>query len=485
MSTAEKKDSSVLDEFEIPEHLGGVVEDLKNEQQTLSKEIEEARAKTAVRKQDESTKVFNLRQHQIELKIAELEEKKKKSEQELQGVLQQKNSTLHADLKKLAQYILQETKKIAPLGKEIETKLHSVTTLRNELQLVFENNLSDRKKNTVLIEEQNIHLHQLGELIRETSKLIQGDFHLLARDIEKIQTERNEEARKLAGLKQEVAHHKGLCDEIEARRAQLRELEDRIALGEKTAATFAGLDEEIAHLKDEARRLQEEKERLHSSTVRLHQEEFHGQENLARLKLRERHLENVISGKKDQLLTLEADVLDVRKRLEMRKNDEHEVHAKFLHHRDQLTDLQNEVARLEGARAAHETLVAEAQSLFEEKKAFFQRELELLEKLQHSRRQEIEAQGEAQRLRWEEEFQVFTEGRRAGLRAELEAQDRADLEDIRNKKREFLSEVTRIMSGILSSPEFTSTEERAKLARKEVEKSFELLFGKTRRWKFW
>lgn len=485
MNEALKKESSVLDEFEIPEHLGGVVEDLKKEQQTISKEIESVKAESTVRKQDESTKVFNIRQHQMEMKLAELEEKKKKSERELQSILQQKNSTLHADLKKLAQFILQETRKITPQIKDVDAKITSVISLKNELQQVFESNLSDRKTNMQMIEEQNIFIHQLGDQLRETSKLLQGDFHFLTKDLEKIQQEKQDEARKLSALKQEVSHHQGLADEIDSRKRDLREIEHKISLGEKNALAFARLDDELAALKSEVVKLQEERERLHTSNIRLHQEEFHGQEELARLKLREKHLDQVISGKKDQLQRIEADILDVRKRLEMRKNDEHEVHTKFLHHRDQLVQLQNEIARLEGARASYHQMLDESATLFTEKKEFYQRELELLQKLHESKALELEATFEAKKARWDEEFRVYTEARKSELKTELDAIDKKDLEDIRNKKRDLLNDVSRITASVLSAEGFTSTEEKTKTARKEIEKAFELVFGKTRRWKIW
>ncbi len=73
----------------------------------------------------------------------------------------------------------------------------------------------------------------------------------------------------------------------------------------------------------------------------------------------------------------------------------------------------------------------------------------------------------------------------AFLKAELEQMDRLDLEDIRKKKTDLLQEISAIMGSILSAPGFQSSEERASKARKEVEKSFEVVFGKTRRWKFW
>lgn len=468
------KESSVAEEFEIPEHLGQAVEELKKEQQTLKSELEVAKSQQVVRKQDESTRVFNLRQHQMELKIQELEDKKVQTEKELQNILQQKNSKLHDDLKKLAQFILQESKKIS-----------TIANLRNELQQVFDSNLSDRKKNMGLIEEQNIYIHQLGELVRDTSKLLQNDFHFITGDIGKLQTEKQDETRKLAELKVEIAHHQGLFSEITARKKELQEIELKIQEGQRNALTHARMEDELSVMRTELHKLHEEKERLHASTVRLHQEEFHGQESLSRLKLREKHLEHVISGKKDQLQSLEADILDVRKRLEMTKNDEAEIHRKYLHHRDQLVALQNELARMEGARTSYTTMLEDSQKIFEEKRSFFQRELEYLERFSAARNSELESQLEMKKARWEEEFRLYTENKKSELSRELDRLDKHDLEDIRKKKNELLTDISRIMGTVLSEEGFSSTEERTKKARKEVEKAFHQVFGKTQRWKIW
>ncbi len=479
------KDSSVAEEFEIPEHLGQAVEDLKKEHQTLKSELEVAKAQQPVRKQDESTRIFNLRQHQMELKIQELEDKKVQTEKELQTILQQKNSNLHEDLKKLAQFILQESRKIAPLEKNLEAKIGTISNLRNELQQVFESNLSDRKKNMGLIEEQNIYIHQLGDLVRDTSKLLQSDFHFLSKDIEKLQTEKQDEVRKLAELKLDIAHHQGLFAEINTRKKDLHELEEKIHAAERNILTFAKMEDELSGMRAELQKIHEEKERLHTSTVRLHQEEFHGQESLSRLKLREKHLEHVISGKKDQMQSLEADILDVRKRLEMSKNDEAEIHRKYLHHRDQLVVLQNELSRMEGSRTSYTAMLEDAQKIFEEKKSFFQRELEYLEKFSAARNSELDAQLEMKKARWEEEFRNYAEARKSDLARELDKIDRHDLEDIRKKKNDLLTEISQIMGNVLSSEGFNSSEERTKKARKEVEKAFHHVFGKTQRWKFW
>lgn len=478
MSIALKKDSSVLDEFEIPEHLGGVVNDLKKEQQTLKKEIEAVKSVPVVRKQDESTRVFNLRQHQIELKINELEEKKKQTEKELQEILQQKNSTLHTDLKKLAQFILQESKKI-------ESKSGTISNLRNELQQVFESNLSDRKKNMDLIEEQNGSIRELADLIRDTSKLLQGDFHFLTQDIGKLQQEKQTEARRLSELKQEVAHHQGIADVIEARKKELKNLEYEIADGQKNALAFSKLDDQMEKVRGDIQRLTEENEKLERNAEKLRLEIFEGEESYSRLTLKEKHLENVISGKNEVLKHLDTELHDRRIQIEKVKEEEQREQIRILQYREDLSHLKNEIAKLEGSRHTYVMLLDESGKHFEEKKSFYQRESESLEKLHTARVLEFEASFEKKKSLWEEEFRQYADDRKAALKSELEMIDKQDLEDIRKKKSELLQEVSSIMSTILSSPGFQSSDERASKARKDVEKSFELVFGKTRRWKFW
>jgi hypothetical protein len=486
MSTALKtKDSSVLDEFEIPEHLGGVVEDLRKEKQTLDKEIKETKAAPVVRKQDESTRVFNLRQHQMELKLQELEEKKKKTEEELSVVLKEKNSKLHDDLRKVAQYILQETKKFAPLEKELEEKISSIANLRNELKQIFESNLGDRKKNFSLLEDQNKQLHALGDQIRENSKILQADFHILTTDIERLQRERQDETKKLSDLKIDIAQNEGIYHTLEVKKSELRELDHKISLGEKNAMTFAKLDEELVILKNEVARLYEEKNRLHEVTGRLQHDEVHAQEALARLKLQEKNFETVIAARKNQVQLLETDILDVRKRLEILKNDEHEVHTRYLQECERLRSAHFESARLEGLRDAQVKLLDEATAMFEEKRAFFQRELTSLQAFHDSREAELVAQMELKKARWDEEFHAYCEARKSALKLELDAIDKVDLEEIRRKKKVLLTEVEKVMNSIFSGDGFSSTDERTERARKEVEKSFHLIFGKTRRWLFW
>jgi chromosome segregation ATPase len=485
MNEALKKETPTNDEIDLPEHLGNVVDGLKKQQQSIKKEIADAKAQSAVRKQDESTKVFNIRQHQMELKIAELEDKKQKSEKELQAILQQKNSSLHSDLRKLAQFILQETRKITPQIKDLDTKVSSVVHLRNELQHLFDSNLSDRKKNMQYIEDLITTTHYLKEQVKDTSKLLQNDFHFLTKDLEKIQQEKQVESDRLERLKHEITHHHTLLEEIDHKKIELRELENKIATAQKTASTFTRMDEELGSLKSHILKLKEEKETLEASAIRSRQEELHYQEELSRLKIQEKNLDQVLSLKKDQLQKLDEDILDIRKRIEMKKNDEHEIHTKFIQSRDHFNHLQTEISRMEGARVSNQKMLDETSELFIYKKEFFQRELETLKNLYDSKNAELESKFQSKKLQFDEDFRLYSENQKAELKSELESIGKEDLEEIRKKKRDLLNDVVRIMSIILSADGFTSSEEKSQKARKEIEKSFELVFGKTRRWKFW
>lgn len=479
MNTALKsKVTSGADEFELPDTLSPVVEDLKKEQQTIKNEIDEVKARPVVRKQDESTRVFNLRQHQMELKLQELEEKKKTSEKELQDILQQKNSTLHTDLRKLAQILLNETKKVS-------AKVDSVSNIRNELQTIFEANLSDRKKTLALVEDQNKAIEETGNVIRETLKALQGEFHFLTKDIERLNSEKEEVVRKLAALKQEVAHNQGLSSEIEDRKKHLREVEEEISSAEKNALAFARLDEELLRLRDELSRNRSEKETTDKEIRRIQESHFQAQENLAGLRHQEAELDHQVNAKKKLIATLESDILDARKRTEATRSLEHELQTKLTHMNSQLSSLQNDVSALQAEKTTHLLMADESKSLFEERKIFYKRELELIEEANASRKAELEAQQEMRKGLWEAEFESYCESRRNDLKLELDAIDRKDLEDIRNKKKHLLEEISKTMTTILSAEGFQSSEEKSRKARKEVETTFELMFGKTRRWKFW
>ena len=477
-SALKSKISSGADEFELPEKLSPFAEVLKNEQQTLKKEIEQVKALAVVRKQDESTRIFNLRQHQMDLKIQELEDKKKTTEKELYEITRQKNSTLHTDLRKLAQFILQETRKVS-------SKIDSVSNMKNELQLIFESNINDRKKALSTIEEQNRTLKDIGDVIRDTSKVLQGEFHFLTKDIERIQREKEAEMEKLSRLKEEVARHLGLHDFIEKRKVYLREIEAEISIAQKNALSFARLDEELLALKSEIQKYTLEKESLQKETQRFQESHFLAQENLKQLKHREADLDHTVSAKKNMLISLESDVHDSRKRIESSKKLEHDVISQYHHQRDQLAMLQTEISRMEGAKATHLLMADEAQSFYEERKAFHKRELELIEVSNESRKRELVSQNDSRKLQWDQEFKDYSEAQKKELRTELENLDRKDLEDIRKKKHILLEEVTKTMSDILNSEGFQSSEERTRKARKDVEASFEHIFGKTRRWKFW
>lgn len=485
MGEALKKESSVLDEFEIPEHFGEVVEGLKKEQTELTKELEKTKSAPVVRKQDESTRVFNLRQHQIELKIAELEEKKKKTEQELQTVLQQKNTRLHDDLKKLAQIILQETRKFSSFEKDLNTRLGAVTNLRNELQQVLEANLNDRKKNVNIVEEQTKQLNGISEQVRETSRLLQTDFHFLSKDVERLHSEKQEKIRALAGLKEEVSRYQGVLSELTVRKEELKVIEQKISEGERNAVGFSRLDEELEKLRTEVSRLQEEKDKLTSTNNRLQQDNIHKQDELSRLLVKEKQLDHVIAGKKQHITSLEEDVLDVRKRLEFRRNEEHELHQKYLHRHDQLASLHEEIGRLEGKKLAEEKMMEETKAMFEEKRAFLTKEMNTLVELHQSKLTDLSSQYEMKKTRWEEEFHHYTENRKVAFQRELDEIAGKDLEEIRRKKKEFLHDIVTIMSSLMSAEGFSSSEERSVRAKKDVEKTFQTVFGKTRRWSFW
>lgn len=460
MTSVLKKESSVLDEFEIPEHLGSLVEDLKKEQTVLKDEIDKARAKPVVRKVDESTRVFNLRQHQMELKLAELEEKKVKSEKELQQILQEKNSSLHADLRKLAQYLLQETRKI-------DAKMSSVLTLKNELQRFFEQGLEERKKTHSEITEQTLLIRETGELVRASTKKLREEFDRSTQALSGIQKEILEERRKLALVREETH---GLT----LKKEELQKINETITHRKLDAEALTKVSTELQLARSQWTTTLEDKAKVTQEVDRLQHELLTHCETLERLKLEERNLSEAIQGKRNLLSRIEEDAAHARKTLEEKRTQIEASGEELRTEKTKLLEIQRETTTLIGKRQGLEASIEESQRLYETR-----------EELHGSRIAEKEAQWELRKTQWEVEFQQYCDSRKADLARDLTLQDKEDQDRIRKKKKELLTGIVQSAAFILGSPDFASTEERTLRIKKDAEASFDEVFGKTRRWRLW
>jgi hypothetical protein len=134
--------------------VGESVLNLSSEREKLNDEISQAKNKleSTHREDHESTKVFNLAQLKANQEVQLLAEKKQKVEKEINTLMHMKNSKMHEDLQKVTRYLVQETKRIAPLlensvksGQENNSTLEEIKALRGELKNEVSNVLGDVK----------------------------------------------------------------------------------------------------------------------------------------------------------------------------------------------------------------------------------------------------------------------------------------------------------------------------------------------------
>jgi hypothetical protein len=149
-----EKIREMLSKGQMNKAVGESVLNLSSEREKLNDEIAEAKNKleNTHREDHESTKVFNLAQLKANQEVQQLAEKKQKVEKEINSLMHMKNSKMHEDLQKVARYLVQETKRIAPLlensvksGQENNSTLEEIKALRGELKTEVSTVLNDVK----------------------------------------------------------------------------------------------------------------------------------------------------------------------------------------------------------------------------------------------------------------------------------------------------------------------------------------------------
>jgi hypothetical protein len=149
-----EKIREMLSKGQMNKAVGESVLNLSNEREKLNDELNQAKNKLENTHRDdhESTKVFNLAQLKANQEVQLLAEKKEKVEKEINTLMQMKNSKMHEDLQKVTRYLVQETKRIAPLiensvksGQENSSTLEEIKALRGELKAEMSGILKDVK----------------------------------------------------------------------------------------------------------------------------------------------------------------------------------------------------------------------------------------------------------------------------------------------------------------------------------------------------
>lgn len=478
-------DPNATDEFVLPESFKKAAQELKNEQQTITQELEKAKAESVVRKTDESTRVFNLRQHQVVSKIKELEQRKVKAEKELNALLQQKNSKLHEDLKKVTDVLVNETLKIAPFEKELENGMSKISNLKNEMQQFFESSLDERKKSSHFIEDQTREIQQLGELVKGTMNVLEKDFHRMNLDIDKLSMEKIEIISCLGRLKEEVFAKESILRTFELKREELQQIESVIMLHQKELPVYLEAKAKHDSLITELGELKAKQLEINGQIQMSQQERMEIHHQNSRLEFTLSQVDEQISTRKEVLMVIEKDILEAKKRLESTRGEEFDLNRSYQLELVNLAKIRTEISQAEGMRSASLLMQEESFDFYKLKKETYTRELELLEVAHQARVSQLETEFQSKKLQWESEFKVFCEGRENDFKFHLEALDAEDLEEIKKKKSELSSQVVELIVRQSLKEGFSSVGQRTDDARSEVDGLFDRLFGRTNRWKLW
>ena len=513
-------DENATGEFILPESFRKKAEELKVQNQKIVAEIAQVKNEQVARQEDESTKVFNLRQYQLNEKIKELEERKIKTEKELTLINQKKNATLHTDLKKATEMLVLETKRIIPLEKEIEAGVAKITNIKNEIQLLFENSIEERKKNGEAINEQSKEIQGLGEKLKETLNIIQNEQRTLQSNLVVMNEEvlRLNQAKSdltianlklkednygLELIKKEIDQKKEECfkldREISIRRDKIIEYQDNVA-------KFSNLERDLEEIKLKKQEMERE-----LKSLSLHKDELFQQTVRADYSLKD--LEEQIANRKNNIFRINEEILESKKDLEKIRTEQFELQKAFGREQERYNQIQAEISKLDAQKTSSIKLQEEAHSFYQEKRKTYLREISLLEENFQKRTLSLENEFEAKKLqmqldfknftenmtreeeqhkqeleskkvRWEEEFKDYCDRKQVEFNQSIELINTQDLDKIKVSKKEFIAEITSALKTQLTRPGFFSTEEKTEDARKEMEKTFDKYFGKTSRWKW-
>jgi hypothetical protein len=486
MSTAKKlTDADTTTEFELPENFRKVAKELKQEQKTVNQEIDKVKAEANTRKTDESTRVFNLRQEQMLDKIKELEDKKETIEKELNIILQQKNSRLHEDLKKVAQVLVFETRKIAPLEKEIESGMSKISNLKNEMQHLFESSVEERKKNSIVIEDQNKEIHQIGSLIHKTLSVFENDFRHITLDVEKLSMEKIDLFGKVTKLNEQISIKESVIKVLEDKQWQLKQLETSISSLEDKLPDLLASQAKLLVIKDEISFFSKQRDELSLWVLNAEQEKVELQNERSRTEQLKQQAHEQLMSKKEMLLSAEKEILEAKKRVEILKSDEFELTRYLQQEQMKLAKIQAETSHFEGMKSAANLLHEESLEHFKEKKEYYNKEIEILSETNKLKILQLDAEFEKKKLQWDQEFNDYTSKKESEFLIKFQADEKQHYDEMRKKKNELIAQVLQVFEGQFNQEGFSSKEQKKDDAKKEITAVMDYFFGKTSKWKIW
>jgi len=521
MSAVKKSmDENSTGEFILPESFRKKAEELKVQNKNLSAQIELVKNEQTERKEDETTKLYNFRQQQLSDKIKELEEKKLKTERELALINQKKNSALHQDLKKATELLVLEAKKIIPLEKEIESGVSKITNIKNEIQLLFENSIEERKKTGDAINDQGKQISELGERLKETMLLMQNqqknlESHLLilSEEIIDLNHKKSDLTIQNLTLKEENHQLEKLNNEIGIKKQECNKLDHEILIKKERINEY---QENIAKQSSIATEIEDLKRKKTEVELEVHNQLLKKEEifqQIMRANYEFKDLEEQLSNRKTIISQINIEIMGTKKDLEKIRTEQFELLKSYGKHQENLNQIQNEISKSEAQKISSLKLQDEALNLYQDKKTYYQREIALLEEnyqkkfialkhefenkeLKHeldfknfctemkAKEEEFKLNFEQKKQQWESEFKEYCEQKQADFNQSIEQINSQDLEKIKAIKKELIAEVISSFKAQLTRPGFSSTEEKIEDVKKEISQIFDKFYGKTTRWKW-
>ncbi len=472
-------------EIEVPESILKSAQKLKKEQQDISHELDKVKSEEVVRKTDESTKVFNLRQHTAAEKVRELELRKLKAERELNALLQQKNSKLHEDLKKATDVLLIETKKIAPLEKEFESRISKISNLKNEMQQFFESSLDERKKNSHFIENQTKEINQVGSIVKETMVMLQKDVHQINVEIEKLSQQKLELISYLGQLKEEIFFKEGILRLCENKKNEMTQLDLELSTLKQKVLDMREVSLKYTQLQSDLLLVQsqysEDKFKLDSQLQEINEVKSQKTKLIAGVN----QLEIEFTNRRHALSDIEKNILDSRIMLGSMKDEEFQVGQALKDKELCLSKIHEEISRADSQKNAMLLMQEEALQFYQQKKDVFLREMHLLDQNFELKKEQLELEYANRKAQWELDFSKYCEQRESDQKINLINLEQHDIEEVRRKRSEFLSLTLEVLKKQLSNDEFVSKDQKIQGTQLDLENVFDRFFGKIVSKKFW
>jgi hypothetical protein len=472
-------------EVEIPESILKSAQKLKKEQQDISHELEKAKSEEVVRKTDESTKVFNLRQHTAAEKVRELELRKLKAERELNALLQQKNSKLHEELKKATDVLLIETKKIAPLEKEFESRMSKISNLKNEMQQFFESSLDERKKNSFFIENQTKEINQVGSIVKETMVLLQKDVHQINVEIEKLTQQKLELISYLGQLKEEIFLKEGILRLCESKKNEMTQLDFELSTLKQKVSDMRDVSFKYSQLQSDLLILQsqfkDDKHKLDSQLQEVNEVKSQKTKLIAGIN----QLEVDFTGRRHALDHIEKEILESRIKLDSMKSEEFQREQELKDKELCLSKIQDDIIRCESQRSAMVLMQEEVSQFYQQKKEVYVREMNLLDQNFELKKDQLELEFANRKAQWELDFLKYCDQKETEQKLNIIKLEQHDIEEVRRKRSEFLSLVLETFKKQLANDEFVSKDQKIQGAQIDLENVFDRFYGKIVSKKFW